>query len=252
MNTNKQNKIEYGSQNFESLKCSFLDDNDDILLDNSSDPDLNLFSENIKNLDTTYMLPGKLHNFLGNSVTDWFSILLLNIRSIKKNFENFKLFLSSLQFSFSVICFSEVCLDYLDNSTYELPNYISKHQARSDRRGGGVSIYIHNSLKFKERPDLAINNKDIESLTLEILSDKTRNVLVNVLYRPPAGQYEQFENFLTTFFSRTKSCNKNIHIAGDFNLNLLDHNTNKKAQSFLNLIYQNSLIPTITNLQESH
>ena len=52
MNTNKQNKTEYGSQNFESLKCSFLDDNDDILLDNSSDPGLNLFSENIKNLDT--------------------------------------------------------------------------------------------------------------------------------------------------------------------------------------------------------
>ena len=245
MNTNKQNRIEYGSQNFESLKFSFLDDNDDILLDNSSDPDLNLFSENIKHLDTTYMLPGKLHNFLGNSVTDWFSILHLNNRSIKKNFQNFKLFLSSLQFSFSVIRFSETWLDDLDNSTYELPYYISKHQARSDRRGGGVSIYIHNSLKFKKRPDLAINNKDIESLTLEILSDKTRNVLVNVLYRPPAGQYEQFENFLTTYFSRTKSCNKNIDIAGDFNLNLLDHNTNKKVQGFLNLIYQNSLIPTI-------
>ena len=126
-----------------------------------------------------------------------------------------------------------------------MPNYFSKHQARTDRRGGGVSIYIHNSLKFKERSDLAINNKDKESLTLEILSDKTRNFLVSVLYRPPAGKYEQFENYLTTFFSRTKSCNKNIHIAGDFNLNLLDHNTNKKVQDFLNLIYQNSLIPTI-------
>ena len=50
---------------------------------------------------------------------------------------------------------------------------------------------------------------------LEILSDKTRNVLVNVLYRPPVEQYERFENFLTTFFSRTKSRNKCIHIAGD-------------------------------------
>ena len=245
MNTNKQNKIEYGSQNFESLKCSFLDDNGDILLDNSCDPDLNLFSANIKNLDTTYLLPGKLHNFLDSSVTYWFSIPHLNIRNIKKNFENFKLFLSSLEFSFSVICFSETGLDDLDNSAYELPNYISKHQARSDRRGDGVSIYIHNSLKFKERSDLSINNKDIESLTPETLSDKTCNVLVNVLYRPPVGQYEQFENFLTTFFSRTKTCNKNIHIAGGFKLNLLDHYTNKKVQDFLNLIYQNSLIPTI-------
>ena len=28
---------------------------------------------------------------------------------------------------------------------------------------------------------------------------------------------------MTTFFSRTKSCNKCIHISGDFDLNLLDH-----------------------------
>ena len=114
---------------------------------------------------------------------------------LKKNFENFKLFLSSLEFSFSVICFSERSLDDLDNSTHKLSNYISKPQARSDRRGAGVSIYINNFLKFKERSDLSINNKDIESLTLEILSGKTRDVLVNVLYRPPVGQYQQFDNF---------------------------------------------------------
>ena len=99
--------------------------------------------------------------------------------------------------------------------------------------------------KIKERPDLSINNKDIESVMLEILSDKPCSVFFNVLYRPPIGQFEQFENFLTIFFSRTKSCNKDIHIAGDFNLNLLDHDTNKKVQVFLNLIYQNSLIPIL-------
>ena len=130
----------------------------------------------------------------------------------------------------------------------DLPNYISKHQVRSDRRGGGVSVYIHSSLKFKERADLYIISKNIETLTLEILSDKTHNILVNVLYRHSVGQYEQFENFLTTFFSRTKNSNKDIHIAGDFNLNLLDHDTNKKVEDFLNLIYQNNLIPTTNKL----
>ena len=84
-----------------------------------------------------------------------------------------------------------------------------------------------------------------ETLTLEILSDKTRKILVKVLYRLPVGQYKQFENFLTTFFYRTKDCNIDIHIAGDFNLNLLGHDTNKKVKGFLNLIYQNNLIPTI-------
>ena len=198
MNANEGSKAEYESLNFESLKYNLLDDNDDILLDSSCDPNLNFFKNNIRNLDKTYLFPDQFHNFLVNSKTDWFLILLLNIQSINKNFEN--LFLSSLDFSLSVICFSETWFDDLDNLAYDLPNYISKHQVRSDSRGSGVSIYIHSSLKCKERPDPSIISKDIEKLTLEILSDKTRNILVNVLYRPPVGQYEQFENFLTIFF----------------------------------------------------
>ena len=35
-----------------------------------------------------------------------------------------------------------------------------------------------------------------------------------------------------------------MHIAGDFNLNLLDHN--RKVHNFLSLIYQNGMIPTIS------
>ena len=68
---------------------------------------------------------------------------------------------------------------------------------------------------------------------------------MNVLYRPPNGQFETFESFLTNFLVKTKNLNKNIHIAGDFNLNLLDHDNNKKVQTYLNLIYQSGLIPTI-------
>ena len=36
-----------------------------------------------------------------------------------------------------------------------------------------------------------------------------------------------------------------LHIARDFNLNLLDYEKRKKVQKFLNLIYENSMIPTI-------
>ena len=83
----------------------------------------------------------------------------------------------------------------IEKSLYELPNYQSIHQARGDCKGGGVSIYIHKSLDFTVKPDLSINNNDIESLTIEILSNKKRNALINALYRPPDGQIEPFENF---------------------------------------------------------
>ena len=132
----------------------------------------------------------------------------------------------------------------IQKSLFELPNYKSNHQARGDRKGAGVSIYVHKSLDFKIRPDLSINVY-IEPLTIEILSDNKRNTLVNALYRPPNGQIEPFEAFLNNIFSKIKTSNKLFHIAGDFNLNLLDHDTNTKVQRFLNLVYRNCMIPTI-------
>ena len=108
----------------------------------------------------------------------------------------------------------------------------------------GVSIYIHNSLDFTVKPDLTINNNDIESLTIEI-NKKKRNTLINALYRAPNGQIEPFENFLNNIFSKIKKSNKLFHIAGDFNLNLLDQDTNREVQRFLNIVYRNGMIPTI-------
>ena len=71
----KEVRLNINLLNFESLKYSLLDDKDDILLDRSCDPDLNFFKNNIGNLDTTYLFPDQFHNFLDNSMTDWFLIL---------------------------------------------------------------------------------------------------------------------------------------------------------------------------------
>ena len=133
-----------------------------------------------------------------------------------------------INFTFSIICLSGTWWDDLSTiqkSLFELPNYKSNHQARCDRKGGGVSNYVHKSLDFKIRPDLSINNVNIESITIEIVSDNKRNVLVNALFRPPNGQIEPFEAFSNNIFAKIKTSNKLFHIAGDFKLNLLDHGT---------------------------
>ena len=55
----------------------------------------------------------------------------------------------------------------------------------------------------------------------------------------------QVKTFLNSVFFKTKRPNETIHIAGDFNLNLLDHDTNTKIYNFLNLIELNGMIATI-------
>ena len=136
---------EQQAQNFENLKYDPLENSGNILFDNSSDPDLHFYNTNIQNLNTPYILPEELQKFLGDDKDENVSVLHLNIRSINKNFENFKMFLSNLNLSFSIICFSETWLNdsNVDNSNYELPNYVSVHQIRNHYKGGGVSVYIH-------------------------------------------------------------------------------------------------------------
>ena len=175
---------------------------------------LTFFNLKTQNLDSPYILSEEFQKFIDSSSHDSFSILHLNIRSIKKNFENFKLFFSFLGFSFSMICFSETWLVEVGNSLYELPNYISKPQVRDDRKGGGVSIYIHNSESFKVLLNLWINSVDIESLSIESTLDNKRRIFVNVLYRPPNGKIESLE----TFFSQASfflTLNNELHKIGE-------------------------------------
>ena len=193
-------------------------------------------------------MPDEFHDNFKEYSKDGISFLHINIRSINKNFENFKLFLSSLNFTFTVICFSETWLDETINSNkslYELPNYTSIHQVRTHRRGGGVSLYIQNSVEFKIRKDLSINSDDVESISVELLFENSKNSVFNVLYRQPKGKIEPLKKFLNEIFLSIKKSNKQFHIAGDFNLNVLDYEKCNKVQEFLNLIYEHSMIPVI-------
>ena len=54
----------------------------------------------------------------------------------------------------------------------KLPNYSSYHQISSDCKGGGIFVYVHKTFKCKTRSDLNLNIKDIEVITVEIVSKK--------------------------------------------------------------------------------
>ena len=84
------------------------------------------------------------------------------------------MFLSNLNLSFSIICFSETWLNYsnVDNPNYEFLNYVSVHQIKNHYKGGGVSVYVHKNFEFKIRNDVSINSEDIESIGVELLYEK--------------------------------------------------------------------------------
>ena len=80
-----------------------------------------------------------------------------------------------------------------NNSLYQLKNYELIHQERNTGlKGGGVCIYVHNSVNYKVMHDRSFCNNDVESLCIEILNKSTKNLILCVTYRPPAGQANTF------------------------------------------------------------
>ena len=68
---------------------------------------------------------------------------------------------------------------------------------------------------------------------------------MNLSYRPPQGDTILFEKNLQDLLLKNDICKKDILMTGDFNINLLDYENNKKVQSFVNLMFRCGSVPAI-------
>ena len=91
-------------------------------------------------------ISGKIHS------QSYISILGVFIKTLN-------LLSNSLKFQFTIICFSETWSNYKNlskNSLFQLEGCTLLHEIRKYRRGGGVAIFVHESLCYAKR-NLCIN-----------------------------------------------------------------------------------------------
>ena len=62
-----------------------------------------------------------------------------------------------------------------------------------NRNGGGVLMYIHESITFLERSDLCPDS--LEMICVEIMKPHDGSFLVSSLYRPPNSNVHLFNDF---------------------------------------------------------
>ena len=61
---------------------------------------------------------------------------------------------------------------------------------------------MHENLSLKLREDLSINCDAIQSLSIEISSTKSKNIILYTIYRPPNGDMKQSETHFKDAFSK--------------------------------------------------
>ena len=180
-----------------------------------------------------------------------FSMIHLNIRSAKKNFEKLKDFLSQAGSFFKVLSLTETWFDDRNSESwlYQLPQYTAIHQHRSpshkSSRGGGITMYIHVSLSFKCPRELNINTKNLESLSIELILKNSKNIILSTIYRPLDGDFKAFNTFLKDAYSISLKSNKLFYTTRDFNLNVLDYNKNDKVTKFPILTFEYGFVLVI-------
>ena len=64
------------------------------------------------------------------------------------------------------------------------------------RRGGGICIYILESIKFKVRNDKDLFNDVIRTAFVDIVNNKLKNVTLTSIYRFPKGNIELFKDIV--------------------------------------------------------
>ena len=70
-------------------------------------------------------------------------------------------------------------------------------------------------------------SKELESVFIEIINKKGKNTIAGCIYKHPKLATDEFNNrFLSRMLEKVSFENKEVYIMGDFNKNLLNHESN--------------------------
>jgi hypothetical protein len=229
-----------------------LDDIESNILYDDIDPDCNYFRDlDVTSHPSVYHTVDTFNEYIHTSDTDdvlSLSYLHLNIRSIPKNFDSLLTFLDTLHFSFSFIGISETWFNESTRALYDLDKYNQLAVYRTDKRGGGVSLFIKTSIKYTVRDDLNIFEDDAESIFIEVdksIFDTDRNIVVGLIYRIPNKDAKSFNKNFGKVLNSIKTENKLSYLLGDYNINLYNFESHSLTRDFLDICFSNNFVSLI-------
>ena len=144
------------------------------------------------------------------------SVLYYNARSILPKIDLLRAEVIAANFP-SVVCIVESWLsEEIEDSEVSIDDY-QLIQLDRNRHGGGVLLYIHNSLTWE--PVIKGPN-ELELLAISISSTHSSvKHCISVLYRPPSSAVTFFDNLCTAIQSISPNHFTSFVLIGDFNIN---------------------------------
>lgn len=164
------------------------------------------------------------------------SIATINTQSLLSSLTEFKQMIED--YNFDIVCVTETWLQNKTQEKYvQIPDYVFKGNHRGSK-GGGVGIYLKESITFKERTDIPKIDPSIEQFWVEVNGkNKNSHYLVGCIYQPSSKEGEKrewcdkFEHLLSQVYAKWHGP---IVICGDFNIDLLTKSVSQ--ETYMNIL----------------
>ena len=174
------------------------------------------------------------------------SVIHFNIRNLRTNMDELEANISLMKRDPDVIALSETWLDLPDDTVTHLNGYKSYHVIR-DAPHGGVSLLIKDHLESSLVEKFSFIGPEVEMCTVSIKVNSA-DYIVSVIYRPHF-KHDNIKEFIKVLepilndktFKKSKSI-----LAGDFNINLLEHHSHSDTNDYISFMQNHFYLPVIT------
>ena len=103
--------------------------------------------------------------------------------------------------------------------------------------GGGVALFVEHGINFKVRNDLVLDDgivdKNCECIFIEVHNAKKQQMITGELYRPPNHDVDRLNVSFNTLLTKLEKENAKFLLAGDYNINLINHEIHKGIKNCL-------------------
>ena len=189
-----------------------------------------------------------------NNNTGTYLLLNQNMQSFHSKQPLLEAFLESISLPFHTIVLTETWnqVKYLNLCKIDNFNVVHTYRDLPDQNtrggpGGGVSVFSNSSIYDIQKIDiLSVCNATIETCVARIYRKDNTSIehFIVGVYRPHTDSAENFIHALQNILTNHLLHNKTIIIAGDMNINILNHNDNS-VNLYLSMLNSLNFVQTI-------
>lgn len=164
-----------------------------------------------------------------------FRIIHLNIRSLKTHWDQLCIEIQDILQVVDTIILTEINIKDWESPLFNLQGFEKFCSCRSNKKGGGIAIFINSKHKSEFLSKNCEDNNSFEYIRtkVQVNSNYKENMEIISIYRPPNKSKVQFIDDLNDMLE--KYTENTCMIVGDTNLNILDENDNV-AQQYENVL----------------